>query len=403
MSSISANDVTIKLRHEHDDRGEYGAFTSISVDIHVRGQKAGFVSGVIVNRQAIPERMFLSAMDGHSSDLQYIAVSLFEPRLGRTKLTSVRGGGDDKKYDVLYIEKMHVDDEYKRGGKSDVGAFALRQLLHHWYIKRRTDVWGVSSCVYILDPYEAMTQEVKQRIEDEELHASERQHAIMFRGAEAEPETEESLRAKEEKSRSMDNYARLDANQFLRNGFYQDAAVAVNDPRFLVAACEHWKRPLKSHAEAAAIQFYSPPPETRPPTGKNAEILELTKKMCRGCESSDAHPSTPPYQERRLNQERSSAYKADVSRLIRDGGSLAQSHALHAACALNDPTIVQSILQLDPSALETRDVNNVTPLMMAAHVAAGKSNKNGYPKDQPVIDALIVVGADRGAVLTRRG
>ena len=402
--SISATDVSIQLRHERDEDGEYGAFTSVSVDILVRGTKAGSISGVIVDRQKIPERYFLSTMDGHSGDLQYVGVSVFEPRLGRTKLKSLRDGGDNEEFDFLYISSMHVDDQYKANGSSDVGAFALRQLLHHSYIKGRAThgCWKVSSCVYILDPYEAMTREAKERVQNEDRREI---RALSTTGSRHPPEREESLRAKEEKERRMDTLARLDANQFLRNGFFQDAAVARqggNAARFLVAACGHWTQPLKSHADAAAVQFYVAPPTPRPPTGKDAEILEVTKRICRENMMSGVSSMMiglqPLTRDGAVDMDRVSAYRTEVSRLVAEGGSLGRSNALHAACANRDPALVRCILEMDPTTLESRDISNCTPLMIAAATAAGMSNINGMPRDQPVIDLLIARGAQKGAV-----
>ena len=292
---------------------------------------------------------------------------------------------------------MHVEDQYKANGSSDVGAFALRQLLHHPYIKGRAkhECWSVSSCVYILDPYEAMTKEEKERVQSEERKESDRQ-------TQARPETEESLRAKEEKARRMDDLARLDANQFLRNGFFQDVAVARqggNAARFLVAAYGHWTEPLKSHADAAAVQFHVAPRTPRPPVGKDAEILEVTKRVCsEAVVSSMMIGLQSPTRDGSADRDRASAYRTETSRLVAEGGSLARSNALHAACANNDPAIVRCILDMDPTTLESRDPSNSTPLMIAAVTAAGMSNINGMPRDQPVIDLLIGRGAQKGAV-----
>ena len=225
-TNISESDVSIQLRHKLDEDGEYHAFTNITCDILVRGSKAGKISGTRVNRQKLPERYFLSAMDGHSGDLQYVGVSVFEPRYGRTKLRSLRDGGDDMEFDFLYIDTFHVDPQYRTGGSSDVGAYALRKLLHHPYLKGRAAThgcWAVSCCIYILDPYEAMTAEGKSIIEAEDRRESERQMQAYHANAAMSVETDQSLRAKEERAARMDALARLDANQFLRNGFIQDA------------------------------------------------------------------------------------------------------------------------------------------------------------------------------------
>lgn len=405
-TNISESDVSIQLRHKLDDDGEYHAFTSITCDILVRGTKAGKISGTRVDRQKLPERYFLSAMDGHSGDLQYVGVSIFEPRYGRTKLRSLRDGGDDMEFDFLYIDTFHVDPKYRTGGSSDVGAYALRKLLHHPYLKGRAAThgcWAVSCCIYILDPYEAMTAEEKSRIEAEDRRESERQMQAYHANAAMSVETDQSLRAKEERAARMDALARLDANQFLRNGFIQDATLAKNGgnaKRFLVAAYEHWKQPLKTHAEATAVQFHVAPPERRPPTGKDAEILAVTKRVCsesmtEGLSSRMIGLAPVPVADN--SADRANAFRAEITPLIRAGGSLARSNALHAACANRDPAIVRCILQMDPSCLETRDVGNSTPLMVAAAAAAGSSNINGFPS-QPVIDLLLAAGAQKGAV-----
>ena len=389
-ASISEIDVSIELHHELDECGEYDAFTSITCDILVRGKKAGNISGTRVNRSKIPERYFLGAMDGHSGDLQYVGVTIFEPRYGRTQLRSLRDGGDDMKFDFLYIETFHIDPQYRTIGNvscsSDVGTYALQKLLHHPYIKGQANngSWGVSSCIYILDPYEAMTDKEKSRIKVEDQREFDRRFQMDMQAHTSqavEMETEQSFRTKEEKAALMNYYARLDANQFLRNGFIQDATVAKNNPRFLVAAYEHWKQPLKSHAEVQAIQFYIEPKIQRP-TGKDAEILEVTRRMCSGLGAS--------------------AFRTEVTPLIRAGGSLARSHALHAACANKDVEIARCILQLDPSCLEVRDEGDSTPLMVAAAIAPGSATSQGIP-NQPVIDLLLAAGAQKGAVNSNTG
>ena len=397
MNRVSENEgVTIRLASQLDEDGEYDAFTSISVDVNVNNQHAGTISGTIVNRRRIPERMFLSAMDGHSGELQYIGVSLFEPRLGRSKLQSLVEGGDDVGFEFLYIDKMHLDDHFKRNGNSDVGAHAIRQLLQH------ASLQNVSSCIYILDQYEGMSRADKDRLEAEEQREQDAiRNDMLVGGYDAPPETEESLRIKEEKDQMMDGYARVDANQFIRNGFYQDAAIARNggnDKRIIVAARNHWNRPQLSHETASAVEFYVGLPPIRQPVGRDAEILEVTKRIAYDCAvHTQGFPLPRPANNIAIDHNRAATYRAEVSSLVQEGGSLTRSHSLHAACALNDPTIVQTILEMDPDALESRDVNNDTPLMVAAAIAAGKSNNLGYPADQPVIDILRNAGAERGA------
>jgi hypothetical protein len=226
-----------------------------------------------------------------------------------------------------------------------------------------------------------MDPQVREQVEAERSAETQRR----FQGEGPPPMTEESLRIKKERIQRLNDYARLDANQFLRNGFYQDKAVACLGPRYIVAAKAHWNAQLKSHDEVVSIQFYVPPSLPQPPVGKDAEILDLTKRNCQdGLETS--HPVTD--------------FRMEVERLIQEGGSLSRSNALHAACALNDASKVMCILYADLTTLETRDVYNETPLMTAAAVMAGKSNKNGYPLNHPIIDMLLSAGADKDAVNT---
>ena len=146
----------------------------------------------------------------------------------------------------------------------------------------RGGIWcGISSCVYILEPTEAMPEEFRERYEAEQMNNS------WYRR-----EEDESLEAKlereaaaEQRQLSRNEYARLDANQFLRNGFYQDEGVAKDVDSFIsMAATNHWKGALQYHSKVANIKLMTPedcneglPPS---PVGKDAEILELTKRIC---------------------------------------------------------------------------------------------------------------------------
>jgi hypothetical protein len=135
--------VSINLGDDYDDRGEFYAFTSISVVISVKNENAGSIKGVLINRNQIDE-------------LQMVSNAVFEPGLGRTKLISLSDGGDNHKKDILYIESINIKDQYK--DNSDVGTFAIRKLLLHKIIKGNKSqggIWcGISSCIYILEPEE---------------------------------------------------------------------------------------------------------------------------------------------------------------------------------------------------------------------------------------------------------
>mmetsp|Transcript_33190 Transcript_33190/g.80526 ORF Transcript_33190/g.80526 Transcript_33190/m.80526 type:complete len:483 (+) Transcript_33190:361-1809(+) len=373
----------------------------------------GSIRGTIINRQRIPTNGFLDAMDSYSSDLQYVGVSVFEPRYGRTKLQSLMNEGDHMEFDILYISNFHVESQYKaNGAASDVGAYALRKVLYHPDIKgnsKHHDIWTVSCCVYILDPHEAMSDEERSTIEAEERSESDAMISAMI-GGRSRIETEESLQRKETREQRLEVCVRLDANQFLRNGFIQDPALARvggNSPQFMVAACGHWSGQLKTHAEAKAVQLYVAPPSPRPPVGKDSELLEMTKRICGQSNSSSnasgnnflsmsagvsiqQQPTAPDNPSQRVAE-----FQKEAQPLISQGGSLRRSYALHVACANNDPAIARCILQMDQSCLEVKDTESNTPLMIAAATAAGKQTNDGLPKDHAVIDLLLSFGAQK--------
>ena len=200
--------------------------------------------------------------------------------------------------------------------------------------------------------------------------------------------------AAERRQLLRNEYARLDANQFLRNGFYQDEAVANDVDSFIImAANDHWKGALQSHSKVANIKLMTPedyneglPPS---PVGKDAKILELTKRICSSGLAEGMDES--------MGTQRAASYRNEVSHLISDGASLVNSHALHAACALNDIYVAKTILDMDASTLESRDVHNATRLFLAAAYMAGQSNNSGFALEHPMIDFLLDAGADKDA------
>ena len=405
--NISPNDITLALSHEVDDRGEYNAFYSITARIHVNGDDAGHINAVIIDRSRIQPGMFLSAMDGHSSELQEISVSFFEPKLGRTKIRKLREDDQDAN-PIMYIEEMHVSDMYKINGNSDVGSYALYKFIRHPYIIG----WNPCIYLYILDASEAMDAQLRDQVRnDDDMESTERRQLSK-------------------------RYKRLDANQFLRNGFYQDETIASIAPHCVVAAKSHLEGLLKSQEEVMRVQFHVPTPMPDPPTGLDKDILELTKTKCqelsmRGATSFSQVDIDGLMQEltnlehlmqqvgnlasgnelrerleqmrRLLNQANNgplasvTRFREQVQRLIDQGGNLSRSNALHAACAYDDSNIVRCILSMDHSTLESRDVSDVTPLMVAAEAMAGKSTINGFPDNHAVIDILLSSGANKDA------
>lgn len=371
---MSSADVSIKLTHSRDEDGEYGAFENVDVDILLEGIKIGSIAATLVNRQRIPDRYFMSAMDGHSSDLQWIGTILFEPRYGRTKLQSLVAY-DDPEFLFMYIRSFHVDAEYRSAGSSDVGATALRQLLHHPYIKGNHAVsgaWKVSSVIYVLDSLEAMT------LEEETCFKNYQEGIQHF----VEP-TPEKKQEERDWGERLDTIARVDANQFLRNRFFQDPAIARHggsDARILVASFANWEQPLQSHAQVAGIDFCVPPTMSADPTGKDAELLKLVKSVA--TRSSYETVSSQEWD----------THRSDARLLHAAGASVLRSHALHAACALNAFEAVEFLLQMEPTAVNAIDQLNFTPLMCAALSAAGRSTKSGI-QDVRVIDRLLACEA----------
>ena len=57
----------------------------------------------------------MSAVDEISADLQWVGVSLYEPRFGRTKLVSL-AEYDDIEFDTMHINSFHILDDYKKIG-----------------------------------------------------------------------------------------------------------------------------------------------------------------------------------------------------------------------------------------------------------------------------------------------
>lgn len=375
--TASAAGVSIRLKHSLDEDGEYNAFTNLKVDILKNQTKIGSIEATVIDRQRIPDGYFLSACDGHSSELQYMGCTVYEPRYGRTKLKSL-AEYDDPEFDVMCIHTFHVEDEYKKTN-SDIATTALHQLLHHPFIKGNLlyGCWKVSSVVYELDPLEAMSNQ-------ERTTFVEKRNAN--RMVNPPEETDETRRAKEMEKQKMDSLARQDAIPFLRNGFFQDPAIArQGNERFVVASHGNWTRPLLSETQAAGIQFYVPQPKPPAPMGKDAEILKLVMKVAGESRFSEA-PTSPA----KIAQLRN-----DIGNLVHAGGSVSRSHAIHAACANNDKAVLDCLLELDPTIINSLDQENMTPLMIAAMSAAGRSTINGIPETR-AIDILLAAGADKG-------
>ncbi|CAB9512916.1 expressed unknown protein [Seminavis robusta] len=352
---------------EEDEEDEYedeygGAFRSVSADIvEKKGaevKKIGHIYATVVDRSLMRGR-FLTTMDEKSASLQQIGIAIFEPKNGQTRLQSL--AATDDKDSILVIDKLHVDDDYKKDGASDVGATAIRKFLSLPEV-----IEDVSCAVYEVDPREAMTKE--ELTAKEEKDAEER-HGMWMGGPSKAPDTAESIKKEEEEQCQWQAFQHADANQFLRVGFFQDRALAKSGHgNFLVATHAHWCRDMLSHEQAKAIAFFKPAKQNPKPTGKDSE---LQKAVIDG--GADMEKT--------------------VKSIVEQGGSIARSFALHAATATDSKKGVLLLLRLDRDAcLNSIDSNGQTPLMIAAGMMAGKSKKD---ESAEVLDILLAAGADR--------
>lgn len=187
---------------------------------------------------------------------------------------------------------------------------------------------------------------------------------------------------------------RVDANQFLRNGFFQDAAIASTaaEDNMLVAHKTHYTNSLLTQQEVEAIEFTIPAQVGPPRTAKDVEIFEvvqnfystLTTYATSGC--SSPAPDTQ-------------AFVTALVTLVAEGGSISRSNALHLVARTGYIDLARSLVQL-ATALErtpredvvnARDQNATTPLMCAAMSVADKTTTEGC--DDRILDFFIDAGA----------
>mmetsp|Transcript_31608 Transcript_31608/g.76370 ORF Transcript_31608/g.76370 Transcript_31608/m.76370 type:complete len:410 (+) Transcript_31608:210-1439(+) len=316
MSNLS-DTISIRLRQKTGNEMEFKALTTINVDILQNENKIGYIEAWLVHRCRIPSGYYYVAFDGHSSDCQWLGCALMEPKLGRTKLESL-APYDNNRSGFVIIDDFYVEDEYNRD--ENVSAVALSKFLKHNLI-----IQNATMMIYELQP----------------------------------------------------NYARQDANAFLRNGFFQDPAIAGEggaEQRILVASSYHTKLPLRSSQEVARVQFVTVP-DPQMPQGKDEELLTYIKGALRMGEEPDCQ-----------------IIFGNIDEYLRDGASVKASHAIHVGVANDSEEVVRYLLEKDPSAVNASDISLWTPLMIAATSAAGISTKDHETK---VMDLLLSHGADK--------
>lgn len=383
--------VTIQLSHSLDEDSEFDAFTNVSVVILLGGGKVGAIDATIIHRQKIPTNCFFSAVESHSQELaEFLTSPLFEPRHGRTGLTSLAEYDLDN-LDILYVSSLHIFDDdlrYKvHHEDSDVGAIALHQLLHHPFIQGINSPVKVSCAVYVLDPYDAMTTADRKAYDDERAYRYKQLQLLLSGVAQipGSPDPDDVEASREQHYLKMDALDRVNANHFLRNGFFQDRAIAQSGrgaSRILVASHGHWGQPMLSYLQAQAISFYVPPREL------DMDLVSLVVVS-----TTQHHMNHPSPQQGVMDPAQVTRICSEITKLINRGASIARSQVLHKACIFNTMALVPFLLELEPSSIHGRDVLDCTPLMLAAKSAAGRRNRCWGITDTRVVDCLLAKGA----------
>jgi len=363
MSALKKVRVEVVKTGEEGDQGAYGhQFTDVEAKINYDGQSIGLITATLVNRQAIAESNFHLSFDEHSGDMEWIGSCLLENKHGRTRLQSLCQY-DATEFDFLYITSFNIEGAHSRN--SDITTAALYHFLRDpKYIKGKLD-YGCVMCTIAA---------FVAPLEEDEF-----------------------------------NFARHLVDPFLRNGFFQDPALIREDPdnaKILVASCNHWENPIpKSQLDISSISLISS--IARTPSGKDNEILEAVEQVC------NSHPhhnnitaimagnATYKPASDDTTTEQLASLKSTLTHKIQEGGSLAGSKALHAACQHNKPKIVKLLLDSFPEQthllLNSKDLQGNTSLVVAAKNACGRLSINGID-DTQAIDQLLGYGADKSIV-----
>ena len=386
MSRMTGDSIILSISNDDDDAedlGQYAKFgrplTTYNVKIYLktdnnnngRKNEVGGITGVSVNRQAIGDHGFFQEFDEHSGELEWVGCSLLENKQGRTRLKSLRDAGDDPEFDFFLIESFWIDQDQEDA--CDLATCALRKFIHSDVIKGnlRFGAWCVSSVAYALHEVDSSSESSGKRKRGDGLSYDE-------------------------------------AIPFLRNGFFQDTALLQENPdngRILVGGVEHFEQALKSEAIVMpALKALRGHIGGKKPTGKDAEILSRVGQLVNENDQLAFMESTaqlssvmignavyqPPTDNTTAQQLQS--LRRDLDKLVRAGGSIARSTALHVACEKNSIKVVKLLLELDSRSVSVKDCMGRTPLMIAAINACGRKSINGINETR-VIDHLLNAGA----------
>ena len=370
--------------------GELGRCVQhVKATIALDGEQAGSIDLVLVDRNFRGD--FHEICDAESQELVDVAIALFDrdgatPRLrALEELDAVDYVGEGM---FAYVSKLRVDAP---DPQCDVATEALRQL------RDLVDGWNVATYICEGEPHYAP---------DARALAQRR-----YRGDSLTPDETRALDAAERKGVLRDKVP------FLRAGF-RAADELRRDYELLFCTGSTWRDPPASYesvsTEAAVTQrqvlalgcvsnrrdaginmdllrkihvFLAPaPPKPAPAelSGEDATLRQIMMNMFQAVRYGG------PLDD--------SAFYAELSRRVAQDGDtrcLRRANALHCAsiCPPAAPLVASILAQVGPEAIDDRDENGYTPLMVGAGTNAGMGNAT-HPPDLSMLRALVAAGAD---------
>lgn len=344
--------------------GEYDCVRVFSASITVNGETAGSVNAMLVDRPS----SFHVACDAESAELQMVGCALFGNR-GAPRHATLKADPDAATGGFLYIGSFSLSAEHRVDGATDVGAAALAAFLALPALAGR---W--TAAAYIADSRAGMTQQ--EQMEDERTPR---------RGPFEEPSAEEMTARKVTFARG----AAADARQFLRVGFEGAFTPGSKTCEIYIATRAMAAGPLRTHAEALAVNLEPPPPATvahgPSPSGVDSELLECVVSRLSLAGASSLESS-----------EQQRAFLREVDQVIARGGHPSRAHALHAAASGGVPAAVFQQLVARGADVNGRNHQGLTPLMYAAATAPGRVSRFSPVPSPAVVSALVALGADLG-------
>ena len=244
-------------------------------------------------------------------------------------------------FNFFYIDTYQIDDDQS----CDVATYALRKFLHGKHMKGDLNYgcWCVSSIAYVLS------------------------------------EEEEEVSNGQGKRKRGDDTKYHEVIPFLRNGFFQDKAIIGDNPsnsKILVGAVAHFEKHLLSETEAQSkANLLQNGPSQKKMKGSDVAILNLVRDLVdendrkkqqalmQGMSSAMIGMGTVSPPKDFTSEEQLTNLRCEITKQQNDGGSVAQSLALHMACEKNAVKIVRLLLQIDATSVSVKDHLGRTPLI----------------------------------------